>query len=45
MSDHANRSQQTEMKPEGSVYIENIPSNPDKKIETGDYVNFEEIKE
>lgn len=45
ISNHVNRTQQTEAKPEGSVRIENIPTNPDKKIETGDYVNFEEIKE
>jgi len=32
-----------EQKPEGSVHIENIPDTPDKKIEMGDYVNYEEI--
>jgi Na+/H+ antiporter NhaD/arsenite permease-like protein len=43
--DHVENSQRTEEKPEGSVHIENIPDNPDKKFEMGDYVNYEEIDE
>ena len=45
IQNHVKRSQPTEEKPEGSVHIENIPPNSDKKIEAGDYVNYEEIKE
>lgn len=37
--------QQQEQKPEGSVHIENVPSTPEKKIDLGDYVNYEEINE
>lgn len=42
---HAENMQRTEQKPEGSVHIENIPAEPDKKKEVGDYVNYEEIIE
>jgi hypothetical protein len=42
---HVENSQKKEQQPEGSVHIENIPSPSEKKLDLGDYVNYEEINE
>jgi hypothetical protein len=42
---HVENYQKSEPQPEGSVHIENIPSTLEKKLDLGDYINYEEINE